>query len=81
MSDFNKKTKIHVKIVDRDFSILASDSNRLLFLAPEEDFEDMKPKHQLFVQFHNVHLTARYTNCHIYIMKKGLLNVIRSLDE
>uniref|UniRef100_A0A914Z455 Translation initiation factor eIF2B subunit gamma n=1 Tax=Panagrolaimus superbus TaxID=310955 RepID=A0A914Z455_9BILA len=65
----------------RDFSILPADSDRLLFLAPEEDFEEMKPKHQLFVKFQNVHLTARYSNCHIYIMKQGLLNVIKSLDD
>uniref|UniRef100_A0A914PB67 Translation initiation factor eIF2B subunit gamma n=1 Tax=Panagrolaimus davidi TaxID=227884 RepID=A0A914PB67_9BILA len=65
----------------RDFSILPADSNRLLFLAPEDDFEEMKPKHQLFVKYQNVHLTARYSNCHIYIMKHGLLNVIKSLDD
>jgi translation initiation factor eIF-2B subunit gamma len=65
----------------RDFSILTPDSNRLLFLAPEEDFEEMKPKHQLFVKFQNVHLTARFSNCHIYVMKQSLINVVRSLDD
>ncbi|KAE9554276.1 hypothetical protein FO519_002510 [Halicephalobus sp. NKZ332] len=67
----------------RDFTIIPADQDppKLLYLVPEEDFEEEPPHSELFLNNRNVRLSSRFENCNIMVMKRGLLNVMRSLDD
>uniref|UniRef100_A0A915BHP0 Translation initiation factor eIF2B subunit gamma n=1 Tax=Parascaris univalens TaxID=6257 RepID=A0A915BHP0_PARUN len=61
----------------RDFVAL-SEKNQLLFLGSEEDFDDTIPLNaHLFSKFRNVGLTAKYNDCHVYLMKRWILDVVK----
>ncbi|KHN75896.1 putative translation initiation factor eIF-2B subunit gamma [Toxocara canis] len=61
----------------RDFVAL-SEKNQLLFLGSEEDFDDTIPVNAyLFSKFRNVHLSAKYNDCHVYLMKRWIMDVIK----
>lgn len=71
------------KVLDRDFAMLplAENPPKLLYMVPEEDFEDIPPNSDLFRRYRNVTLTANYENCNVIVMKRGLLNLLKIMDE
>ncbi|VDM97957.1 unnamed protein product [Thelazia callipaeda] len=61
----------------RDFVVL-SDDNRLLFIGSEEDYDETVPVNiDFFSTCESAYFTARYNDCHIYIMKKWTLDIIK----
>ncbi|MFH4973500.1 hypothetical protein AB6A40_000209 [Gnathostoma spinigerum] len=61
----------------RDLIALSSPSNQVVFLGSEEDFDESVPlSTALFSKFKNVFLTAKYNDCHVYIMKRWILEVL-----
>ncbi|VDK52315.1 unnamed protein product [Anisakis simplex] len=61
----------------RDFVAL-SEKNQLLFLGSEEDFDDTIPVNShLFSKFRNVNLTAKCNDCHVYVMKRWIIDIVK----
>lgn len=61
----------------RDFVAL-SESNQLLFLGSEEDFDEAIPMNsRLFSRFKNVNVTTKFNDCHVYVMKKWILEIVK----
>ncbi|KAM3718948.1 putative translation initiation factor eIF-2B subunit gamma [Dirofilaria immitis] len=61
----------------RDLIIL-SENNQLFFDGSEEDYEETIALNiDLFNKCRTAYLTAKYSDCHLYIMKKWILNIIK----
>lgn len=60
----------------RDFIALSED-NRLLFVGAEEDYEEtVSVNINMLNRYRTAYFTAKYNDCHVYIMKKWILNII-----
>ncbi|KAK6103804.1 3-oxo-5-alpha-steroid 4-dehydrogenase family protein [Brugia pahangi] len=61
---------------ERDFIVL-SKNNQLLFSGSEEDYDDTVTMNvDLLDKCRTAYFTAKYSDCHLYIMKKYILNII-----
>lgn len=74
---------IDTEVLDRDFTMLPLSENpsKLLYMVPEEDFEEIVPNSDLFSRHRNVTLTSNYENCNVIVMKRGLLNLLKNMDK
>ncbi|WKX93055.1 hypothetical protein Q1695_010801 [Nippostrongylus brasiliensis] len=60
----------------RDFVAIEESSGRLAFVASEEDFDHPVNAAPWLSKFPNVNLSARYVDCHVYLMRHSCLGVI-----
>uniref|UniRef100_A0AAF5Q375 Translation initiation factor eIF2B subunit gamma n=2 Tax=Wuchereria bancrofti TaxID=6293 RepID=A0AAF5Q375_WUCBA len=61
---------------ERDFIVL-SKNNQLLFSGSEEDYDETVTMNvNLLDKCRTAYFTAKYNDCHLYIMKKCILNII-----
>uniref|UniRef100_A0AC35UII7 NTP_transferase domain-containing protein n=1 Tax=Rhabditophanes sp. KR3021 TaxID=114890 RepID=A0AC35UII7_9BILA len=59
----------------RDFIGLNKKDNRLVFMIPEDDFDESSKSLDVFKRFRDVELSANYQDCHVYVMKKYVLDI------
>ncbi|EFO25345.2 hypothetical protein LOAG_03140 [Loa loa] len=65
----------------RDFIVL-SENNQLLFNGSEEDYDETIAVHvDLLDKCRTAYFTAKYNDCHLYIMKKCISNIIKERKE
>ncbi|VDK67135.1 unnamed protein product [Litomosoides sigmodontis] len=65
----------------RDFIVL-SGNNQLLFNVSEEDYDELVAVNvDLLDRCRTAYFTAKYSDCHLYIMKKCILNIIEKHRE
>ncbi|KAH7720965.1 Nucleotidyl transferase family protein [Aphelenchoides avenae] len=57
----------------RDFAAIVPETDQLVFLTPEEDLDENVSMPDVFKTFKKLNLTAKYNDCHVYLMKKSLL--------
>ncbi|VDL75800.1 unnamed protein product [Nippostrongylus brasiliensis] len=60
----------------RDFVAVEESSGRLAFVASEEDFDHPVNAAPWLNKFPNVNLSARYVDCHVYLMRHSCLGII-----
>uniref|UniRef100_A0A914W9F5 Translation initiation factor eIF2B subunit gamma n=1 Tax=Plectus sambesii TaxID=2011161 RepID=A0A914W9F5_9BILA len=67
---------------DRDLIALDRKTNRILFLGAEDDFEDVVTlPPQLLNKYQQIDLTSKYRDCHLYVMKKWAIDVLKAQSD